>query len=63
LLRALVRSTGAISYEPQILVERALLAELLGDRVGRTDFIREAHRLFTAMGATERAERLAKELS
>ncbi len=59
----LVRATGAISYEPQILVERARLAELLGDRVGRTDLIREAHRLFTAIGATGRTERLTKELS
>ena len=60
---ALVRSTGAVSYEPQILVERARLAELSGDSAGRTDLIREAHRLFTAMGATGRAERLARELS
>jgi hypothetical protein len=56
-------STGAISYEPQILVERARLAELSGDSAGRTDLIREAHRLFTAMGATGRAERIATELS
>ena len=58
-----MRSTGAVSYEPQILVEWARLAEPLGNSAGRTDLIREANRLFIAMGATGRVERVTKELS
>ncbi len=56
---ALVRSTGARSFEPQIHVERARLAGLLSDAVGREQWLREAHRLFTEMGATGHAERVA----
>ena len=58
----LVRSTGAISYEPQIVVERARLAKILGDSVRSVALKTEAHRLFTAIGATGHAERLAREL-
>jgi hypothetical protein len=57
----LVRSTGARSYEPQILVERARLASLLADSAGRQQWLREAHRLFVEMGATGHAERVARE--
>ncbi len=56
---ALARSTGAASYEPLIRVE---LARLAGDEDRRQRELREAHRLFTEMGATVHAERLAKEL-
>ena len=56
---ALVRSTGARSYEPQICVERAQLAVLLSDPAGRQQWLREAHRLFTEMDATGHAERIA----
>ena len=55
----LVRSTGARSYEPQILVERALLAGLLQDTAGRTAFLQQGHDLFTEMGAVGHAERTA----
>jgi hypothetical protein len=60
---ALVCSTGARSYEPQIHVERARLLDILSDSVGRLQWLREAHHLFTEMGATGHAERLAKELA
>ena len=56
---ALVHSTGARSYEPQVRVERARLAGLLSDASGRQQWLREAHRLFTEMGATGHAERIA----
>ena len=60
--QALVQSTGARSYEPQIYVERARLAALRSDASGAQQWLREAHRLFTEMGATGYAERLAEEL-
>jgi tetratricopeptide (TPR) repeat protein len=60
--QALVQSTGARSYEPQIYVERARLAALRSDPSGAQQWLREAHRLFTEMGATGHAERLAQEL-
>jgi hypothetical protein len=56
---ALVQSTGARSYEPQIHVERARLARLLGDSAGRLAWLREAQRLFSELGATGHAERVA----
>jgi tetratricopeptide (TPR) repeat protein len=55
---ALMRSTGARSYEPQIYVERARLAHLLSDAATAQHWQREAHRLFTAMGATGHASRI-----
>ena len=60
---SLVRSTGARSFEPQIHVERARLAGLLEGAPGRQQWLREAHRLFTEMGATGHAERLVRELA
>ncbi|MBI1816899.1 MAG: AAA family ATPase [Deltaproteobacteria bacterium] len=60
--QALVQSTGARSYEPQIYVERARLAALRADASEAQQWLREAHRLFTEMGATGYAERLAQEL-
>jgi ATP/maltotriose-dependent transcriptional regulator MalT len=56
---ALVRSTGARPYEPQIYVERARLAGILSDAASHQQWLREAHRLFTEMGATGHAERIA----
>jgi tetratricopeptide (TPR) repeat protein len=58
----LVHSTGARSYEPQIYVERARLARILSDAAATLHWGREAHRLFTAMGATGHAEWVAKEI-
>jgi adenylate cyclase len=48
---------------PMIHVERAELARLSGDDEGREHELRDAHRLYTEMGATGHAERLAGELS
>ena len=58
----LIVHTGAISYRPLVLLERAELARLAGDVTARQHVLREAHRLFTAIGATGRAERLVPEL-
>jgi class 3 adenylate cyclase/tetratricopeptide (TPR) repeat protein len=60
---ALVRDTGARAREPLIRLERAELARLVGDDARRRSELREAHRLFSEMGATGHAERLAKELA
>jgi hypothetical protein len=38
------------------------LAHLIGDDASRERELREAHRLYTEMGATGHAERLAREL-
>jgi class 3 adenylate cyclase/tetratricopeptide (TPR) repeat protein len=59
---SLIEETGARSYRPFVYEERAELARLLGDGMAHNREIREAHRLFTEMGATGHAERLAKEL-
>jgi adenylate cyclase len=65
LARALevVRETGAKAYEPQIHTELAELARRLGDEEGCERALRTAHRLFTEIGATGHAERLAAELA
>jgi len=55
--------SGAKSYEPFLHVERAELAAALGDDASRQCELRKAHRLFTEMGATVRAEQVAKELN
>jgi tetratricopeptide (TPR) repeat protein len=59
---ALVEETGARSWEPWIRIERAALERRRGDEVARQRELREAHRLFTEMGATARAEQAAREL-
>jgi len=61
--QALVEETGGRSQEPFIHEEWANLARLTGEDATRQRELREAHRLFTEMGATGHAERLAKELS
>jgi hypothetical protein len=58
----LVDETGATRYAPFIHVERAELARLDGDEAVRQRELREAHRLFIEIGATARAEQVAKEL-
>ncbi len=57
-----MRISGARSSLPLIGVERAELARLVGDEASRERELREAHRLFTEIGATGHAERLAREL-
>jgi hypothetical protein len=60
---ALVEATGARALAPFIHVERAALAQLLGDEAADERELREAQRLFAEMGATVRAERVARELA
>ena len=62
-LEDLVTETGARVYLPFLWEERAALADLLGDEAGRTRDLRAAHRLYTEMGATGHAERVARELA
>jgi hypothetical protein len=59
---AMIEATEARIFTPQVHVERAALARVLGDKPTRQRELREAHRLFTEMGATARAEQVAKEL-
>ncbi len=60
--QTLVEETGGRSQEPFIHEELAELARITGDETTRNHELREAHRLFTEMGATGHAERLAKVL-
>jgi len=60
---ALIEQTGARAAEPFVHLERARLARLLGDEEGCGREVGEARRLFTAMGATERAGHAAGELT
>jgi hypothetical protein len=60
---AWIEMSGAKSYEPFRCGERAELARLNGDEPGRERELREAHRLFTEIGAPIRAEQVAKELA
>ena len=59
----LARQTGAKAYEPLVHVELAELARQSGDQDGRERELREAHRLFSQIGASGHAERLAGELA
>jgi hypothetical protein len=61
--QSLVAETDARSYEPFIHLELAALARLVGDDTSRQRELREAHRLFTEMGAPIRAEQVARELA
>jgi tetratricopeptide (TPR) repeat protein len=59
----LARETGARAHEPLVHVELAELARQRGDEDGHERELREAHRLFTEVGASGHAERLAGELA
>jgi len=59
---SLVKETEARVYEPHVHELRAELARGLGDEPSRGRELREAHRLFSATGATGHAERLAGQL-
>jgi hypothetical protein len=59
----LVRETGAKANEPLVRVELAELARQSGQDEERQRELREAHRLFSEIGASGRAERLAGELA
>ena len=53
----------SVFEEPDRLEERARLARLTGDGAAAERELREAHRLYEAIGATGHAGRLAKELA
>jgi hypothetical protein len=59
---AWLEMSGAKSYEPFLHVKRAELARLTCDEASRERELREAHRLFTEIGAPIRAAEVAKEL-
>jgi tetratricopeptide (TPR) repeat protein len=59
---AWIAMSGAKSYQPFLRVERAELARLSADDPARRRELREAHRLFTEMGAPFRAEQVEREL-
>jgi hypothetical protein len=58
----LIESTGIRAWQPFLHVERAELARLIGDETVWERELREAHRLFTEMGATGHVARLEREL-
>jgi hypothetical protein len=58
----LIEEIGSTQLRPRNCTARAGLARLLGDDAGRERHLREAHRLYTEMGATGHAERLTREL-
>jgi len=58
----LVNETEGRAVEPQIIEERARLAQLRGDDATAVAERQRAHALYVAIGATGHAERLAKEL-
>jgi len=59
---ALIDEIGARSRAPVVHEVAAELALLLGDDATRERELHEAHRLYTEMGATGHAERVAKEV-
>src|SRR5262249_3073420 len=59
----LIAETGARLHLPDVHLARADLACLAGDEAARHRELSEAHRLFTEMGATIRAEQVAKALT
>jgi hypothetical protein len=59
---ALCNETGMRVYLPPLLELRAALAERRGDPQEGRRQLREAQRLYTEMGATGHAKRLAREL-
>jgi hypothetical protein len=60
--RELVEETEARVYVPFIAEEEARLAQLEGDQSAFERQLRDAHRLYTEVGATGHAKRLAREL-
>lgn len=55
-----VQQTGARVFEPQIVQERAWLAQLRGDSAAASEELQRAHALYVEIGATGHAERLTK---
>jgi hypothetical protein len=52
--------SGAKRYEPFLHIERAELARLAGDKATRQRKLREAHRLFSEIGAPIRAAEVSE---
>jgi hypothetical protein len=61
--QAQVDKSGERVHQPHIHLARAGLAAALGDAAGRVRELREAHGLFTEMGAPLLAEQVARELA
>ena len=59
---SLVQQTQAYAYEPYVHELRAEVARRGGDAAAGERELREAHRLFTAIGATGHAQRVAREM-
>jgi adenylate cyclase len=59
----LERDRGGRAFEPLVHVELAELARQSGNEEGRERELREAHRLFTQIGASGHAERLSADLA
>jgi hypothetical protein len=59
---ALIAETGAVVYAPELHVERAALAQLLGDSEGHGRELREAQRLYAEMGARLRVAEIERAL-
>ncbi len=60
--KAEIESYGQAVLTPFLSEESAHLARLLGDEEGCERHLREAHRLYTEMGAAGHAERVRREL-
>ena len=58
----LIDEHGILLFAPTLHERRAKLATLLGDDAGRERELREAHRLYTEMGAVGHSERVGREL-
>jgi tetratricopeptide (TPR) repeat protein len=60
--RGLADAAGARPWQAQVCEEYASLATLLGDDIEAERELREAHRLYTEMGAQGHVERMARDL-
>ena len=58
----LIEATGMTSFQPELSEACADLARFLSDDTACSRYLQEAHRLYTEMGATAHAERVAREL-
>jgi hypothetical protein len=59
----LARETGAKAYEPLVHVELTELARQSAEQEARERELRQAHRLFTEIGASGHAERQQADLA
>jgi thymidine phosphorylase len=59
----LAKRSGELGLEVAVCVQRAHLARALGDAAGHERELREALRIYTAMGATGWMERVPRELA